>query len=231
MTRPTAAKLHRLQPPVMLAAGLVAAACTTCQAEGQFEGEGNWRLHVGPARISFKQDVQLSAGGVELPGAGARLSDNTALLAEVAYRLTPKISLGLTFGVPPTTTVSATGTVEQAGTLGRVKYGPLVLGAQYQFNGGGTWQPYLGAGVVRFIAFSSTDAALKDLKVQNAWGSALQLGADLQMSQLWGLFVDVRKVFVKAPATGRLQLAGGAPARALARLDPLILQAGLSLHF
>jgi outer membrane protein len=215
---------HRSHPPALLATALLAAC-------GPALADDSWRLRLGPAHIGFAEDVRLSALGMDLPGAGARLSSNTTLLTELAYSLAPNLSVGLTFGVPPTTTVNATGVAEPAGTLGRVKYGPLALALQVQLDAGARWQPYAGAGIVRFVTFGTSDVALTQLKVDDAWGGLLQAGVEFPLAPHWSLFADLRKVFLKTRARGNLELAGGAPLQARARLDPTVLQAGLSLRF
>ena len=42
---------------------------------------------------------------------------------------------------------------------------------------------------------------------------------------------DVKKLFLKTTASGNLPALGGAPVKADAKLDPLVIQAGLLLQF
>lgn len=212
--------------PAVLLATLLAVGHSAASAD-----EGPWRVRVGPARITFDESVTLSAGGAAVPGAGATLSDNTALLAEIGYRLTPAWSLGLTIGVPPTTKVSGSGTAEAFGRLGKVTYGPLGLTAQYQFDLGLPVRPYVGAGAVYYMIMKTRDGAIQDLEVDNAWGSVLQVGAELPLSERYGLFLDVKKLFLKTTASGVLPAAGGAPVSANVTLNPLVVHAGLSIRF
>ncbi len=193
--------------------------------------ENAWRLRIGPGRIAWDEQVTLSIGGAPVPGAGARLSDNTTLLAEIGKRFTPSWSAGLTLGIPPTTKASGTGAAEPFGELGRIKYGPLGLTAQYQFNTDAALQPYVGAGAVYYMVFSDRDASITQHKVDNAWGSMIQAGADYNFSPTMGLFFDVKKLFLKTTATGVLPALGGAPVRAEVTLDPLVIHAGLVLRF
>ena len=211
---------------VLATVGVLASVANLAYAD-----ENDWRLRIGPGHIAFDKNVTLSAGGAVIPGAGARLQDNTALLAEIGYRVTPNWSAGLTFGIPPTTKVNGTGTAEPFGEFGRVKYGPLGMTAQYQFNAGGTLQPYVGAGAVYYMVFSSKDAAITQLEVDNAWGSVIQVGADYNLTPTVGLFFDVRKLYLKTTATGFLPAAGGAPVKADATLNPLVIHAGLLVRF
>lgn len=195
------------------------------------QNSGDWRLRLGPGHISFDEKVTLSAAGNVVPGAGATFSNNTTLLAEVGYRFTPQWSAGLTLGIPPTTTAKGSGTAAPFGDFGKIKYGPLGLSGQYQFNSGGTVKPYVGAGVAYNIVFSNKDGAITQLKAKNSWGTFLQLGADIELSPKYGLFVDVKKLQLKTKATGFLPAAGGPPVRADATLNPLVVQAGLLMRF
>ncbi len=70
------------------------------------------------------------------------------------------------------------------------------------------------------MVFASKDGANQQLDAKNGWGSALQAGLNVPLSQRFGLFVDVKKVFVKTTATGFLPAAGGAPVRAETTPNP-----------
>ncbi len=207
-----------------LAAGIALAGAAQAQ-------EADWRLRLGPGRIAWDETVRLNVGGSAVPGAGATLSDDTALLAEIGYRFTPAWSLGVTVGVPPTTAARGTGAAAPFGHLGDVKYGPLGLTAQYQFNTAGRLRPYVGAGAVYFKVFEDRDGSIERLKVDNAWGSIVQAGVDVRLSPRLGLFLDVKKLFLDTDAHGTLPALGGAPVRADITLDPLVLQAGLVIDF
>lgn len=218
-------RLRRLAPA--LAAALALAGLTpSAHADG-----GDWRLRVGPGRIAWDETVRLSVGGAAVPGAGAELSDDTALLAEIGYRVGPNWSAGLTLGIPPTTDVSGSGAAAPFGRLGRVKYGPLGLTGQYQFNAGGALRPYLGAGAVYYMVFEDRDGSIAQLEVDNAWGGIVQAGVDVRLSPRLGLFLDVKKLFLDTKARGTLPALGGAPVSADVTLDPLVIHAGLVVDF
>jgi outer membrane protein len=210
----------------------VATAGLICSATGPALAEADpWRLRIGLGRIAFHEKITLSTGGSELPGAGARVSDNSSLLAEIGYRFATHWSTGLTIGIPPTTTVRGSGAAEALGEFGRIRYGPAALTCQYQFGTGATVSPYLGAGLAYYLVLRDRDGSIDRLKVDNAWGTVLQAGVDYALSPSLGLFLDVKKLFLKTTATGTLPAARGAAVRAEARLDPLVINAGLVLRF
>ena len=189
-----------------------------------------WFVQIGPARIAFSERVTLSVAGTEVPGAGAKLTDNTTLVADIGYRFTPEWSAAVTIGIPPTTKVSGTGTAEPFGQFGDVQYAPLGLTGRYQLRTGSV-EPYVGAGAVYYIATRARDGAIGSLSVKNAWGSVIQIGAEVPLSKDYGLVLDVKKLFLKTSAAGVLTAAGGAPVKADITLNPLVVQVGLSVHF
>jgi outer membrane protein len=183
------------------------AACIGLAAAGQAcaEGPTPWWLRVGAARVMFHEAVTLSAGGAVVPG--------------------------LMVGLPPTTTITGTGSVAALGTIGRVKFGPASLTAQYQFTGAGSIQPYVGAGVAYSVVFKTTDGAVTNLDVDNAWGSVLQAGAEFNLTPTTGIYVDVKKIFLKTKARGNAPALGGVPVTADAKLNPLVVGAGVVYRF
>jgi len=126
--------------------------------------DDSWWIHTGVGRVTFYDSSTLIAAGSVVPGAGAKASDNTALIFETGYRLTPQWSASATFGVPPVSVITGTGSAAPFGTMGEIKYGPLVLAAQYRFGEpGAVVRPYLGAGAVYYIVLESRDAAIQQL--------------------------------------------------------------------
>ena len=192
------------------------------------QSTGPWWVHVGPAHAKFHTSAEVSLGGAVVPGAGTNASSNTTLGLEVGYDLTPNLAARVTVGVPPTTRITGTGPLAGAGELGRLKYGPAVASLTWAFDGMGAMRPYLGAGINYTMMLASEDGAITNLDVKNAFGAVLQAGVAMPLSQRWGLFLDVKKIFLKTTATGT---AGPAPASASVRLDPLLVHAGLSYRF
>ncbi|WP_149135070.1 porin family protein [Cupriavidus campinensis] len=65
------------------------------------QDDSHWWIRAGAAWVSFNATADLKAGGQPIPGGNADVKNNAAFLAELGYRFTPSISLGLTVGVPP----------------------------------------------------------------------------------------------------------------------------------
>lgn len=204
----------------LIAATLLAAA-PWCQAQQ------GW-AHLGVAHVSFNESatVDVAAFGGRVPGQSATASNNTTVGVEVGWEVSKDVIASLTLGLPPTTTLTGKGGPLDGAKLGEVKYGPSVWSLHWHFDAGAV-KPYVGGGLTYVLALDSKDATLTGVKVKNALGGALQAGFDAPMGKDWGLFVDVKRLFVKAKATFN----GPAPGEAKVTLDPWILHAGVSLRF
>lgn len=206
---------------------LCSATCTIALAQA-----APWSVHVGPAaiRLNVKADPE-APPGTPVPGGGLGAENNTTLAVEVGYDMTPDWSGRFTFGVPPTTEISGTGTLAPVGRVGKVKYGPAVLSATYRLGAFGPLRPYVGGGLAYLKVFSTQDGGVTNFQVKNAWGSVLQLGADIPLGENHGLFIDLKKIYLDTRVSGTVPAFGGAPAYAKARIDPLVIQLGLAYRF
>lgn len=208
------------------------AACALLGLAGLAQADDSrWWAHVGAARVDFRDEVTLAVGGSVVPGAGAKLSDETTLGLELGYQFTPAWSASVLVGIPPTAKVTATGTAAPLGQLGEVRYGPLAFLGQYRFGDTTSVRPYVGAGAVYFMVMESKDGSLAGFDAESRWGSVLQAGIEVPLGERYGLFFDVKKMFLKTSATATVPAFGGAPARAEVTLDPLVLHAGLNWRF
>ncbi|MDN8071386.1 OmpW/AlkL family protein [Burkholderia vietnamiensis] len=229
-------KVKRLLNPAARRAAVVfpflAFCCSAVSAQthdAQQDG-GPWWVRAGAAWVAFDENAELQAGGQPVPGANANVKSNAAFLAEFGYRFTPNISIGLTIGYPPTTTLTGAGSVAGVGTIGKVKYGPAALTLQYQFTSLARYDvyPYVGAGVTYLKIFDTTDGSVTNFQARNAWGGLAQVGLEYRITRHLGVFVDIKKFIVRTSATGNL---GPVPVHAYVRLDPLVTTAGVAFRF
>lgn len=136
-----------------------------------------------------------------------------------------------TLGVPPQSKITGTGTEAPFGSLGAVRYAPIALIGKYQFDTGGAWHPYVGAGGVYYAVVKAIDGFVSALEVDNKFGAALQAGVQYDITSGLGVFLDFKKFYVKTQANGTVPAMGGAPAPADVTLDPAVVQVGVVLHF
>ncbi|WP_347881459.1 OmpW/AlkL family protein [Ancylobacter polymorphus] len=197
-------------------------------AQAQDASKEGWFVRTGPLGVLFDSKADISVGGGVIPGASADTKDNLTLGFDVGYRFDNNVSLMLTGGIPPKTTLTGTGPLGGV-TLGKTYYAPAVLAAQYHFtNFGPRFQPYVGAGVNYTLFFGTSDGAVADLKVNNAFAPVLQAGFEYDIDSKWGVYMDVKKIFLSTTATGTV---GGNPARAEVTANPTLLSAGIVYRF
>ncbi|QBR72034.1 hypothetical protein CU048_13010 [Beijerinckiaceae bacterium] len=200
-------------------------------------------VHVGALGVFKTVNAQSTGGGFfnSVPVLGGIGISNIAtrpdytLGLEAGYFVTPNIAIALSAGVPPVAHLKATGlTVAGAvGTdlLGSVRYGPAMLLLQYHFTNFGALQPYLGVGAAYVLNFGNiSDGILRDFTVDQNFGLVLQGGADYMLTDNWGVFVDLKKVFYATTAQGFL-LNTNVPIRTHVQLDPWVAGAGITFKY
>jgi outer membrane protein len=211
-------------------------ACALALMPGAQAQTSPWSVRLGPAAVNFSAKSSVEVAGAVVPGGELAVKDNTTVALEIGYAIDDRWTTRLAIGVPPTTTLSAGGTLTGfvpplTGTLGKIKYGPGVLSLTYKLGDFASFKPYVGAGVNYTWVISASDGDVSGLKAKSAWGTVLEAGFDVPLSPNWSLFLDVRKIFVKTSATGTLPALGGPPAKANLTLDPLITHLGVGYRF
>lgn len=186
----------------------------------------------GFAYLKWDEGASVNVGGQVVPGGTTRLSNNKGVEIDFSYFLHPNVSVAVAVGVPPTTTLYGAGTLESAGELGKVTYGPGSATVLYHVTGLGPVKPYLGAGVNYTIIFKTKDRLLQDFKAKDTIGPVLQGGVDIALNKSFGIYFDAKKIFATSDTTWKLPTpAGLAPGTAKVKLDPLVLNAGVSFRF
>lgn len=220
-----------MTPHPLRAILIAAAAAAALPALAQ---DSPWSVRAGVAAIRFSPDSTIELPtGVPVPGAAVGVKNNTAAALEIGYELAHDWTLRFAMGNPPTTTLSAAGTLPPAptGTLGKIRYAPAMLTLTYGFGDLGPIRPYVGAGINYTWVMKETDGDIARLKADNAWGGVLQAGFDVPLSRQWSLFFDARKVFVKTQARGVVPALGNVPGSARIKLDPAIYVVGVGYRF
>jgi outer membrane protein len=212
---------------VFAAGAIFAAASTAAAAE-----PGRIFLHAGPGAVILSESAQMKAGGQPLEGATVYIRSQVTAIVEAGVYLTPNVALSYTGGIPPLAKVEGAGTLRGVGTVGKALYGPMAVTATYHFGLPMRMpmdvRPYVGAGPVYMHVFRNEDALLTRLKVKDAFGVAVQAGAEAMLNDHVGAFVDVKKARLRTDATGML---GPAPVASRVKLDPLVLSAGVAFRF
>jgi outer membrane protein len=211
-----------------ISAALAALALASLAGAAHAQETNRWFFHVGPAYVDPAESATMTAGGAPVPGADVSIDGRWTVEGELGFYVTKNVSVSLAAGAPPTFKVMASGTLAALGEAGEMTGGPAGLLAQYHINPEGRFSPYVGAGAAFLIVFDTSDGNLSNLKANSAIGPAIQAGADYKLNDSYGLFFDVKKAWVGTVAKANL---GPVPVRAKVKVDPVVLNAGLTYRF
>jgi len=161
-------------------------------------------------------------------GGTAKASNNMTLTFDVGYEITENISASVTLGIPPKPHITGEGAVANLGMLGKVRYGPAFFTGQYRFPKIGPVRPYVGGGAAYAIIFKNFDGSVKQLKVNNNWGSVLQGGVEYEVNSKYTFFIDFKEVWLAVNAHG--VLSDGTAVKARVKLNPSLVTVGIKFH-
>lgn len=178
---------------------------------------------------AYHTSATIDTNGQRLSGGTVKASNNMSVTFDVGYEVTKNISVSITTGIPVKPHVTGEGAATSLGILGKVRYGPAIFAGQYQFSKIGRFRPYLGGGAAYAIIFKNIDGSVKDLKVNNNWGSLVQGGAEYEVNSTYTLFVDFKEVWLSVNASG--VLSDGTDVRARVKLNPSLVSVGIKFHF
>jgi len=166
-----------------------------------------------------------SPPGTPIPGASADVSTEVIPTLTITHFFTKNVAAEL-FCCFGKFNAEGKGTAINGADLGDFWVFPPIVTLQYHFDPVAGFKPYVGAGV-QYIHFF--DGGMSDLgariKLDDAWGFALQGGVDVEIGHGWYLNADIKKVWLDTDASW-----DGA-ARAKVTVDPLIVSAGLGYRF
>lgn len=124
------------------------------------------------------------------------VNSNTQLGLTLGYMLTDNFSVELLAATPFSHDISTD--LSDLGDIAKTKHLPPTLMVQYYFGeANSTFRPYVGAGVnYTFFfddKFNSTgkNAGLSDLKLDDSWGLAANIGFDYMLDESWFLNASV----------------------------------------
>jgi len=193
------------------------------------DDHGNFMVRALVTGVLPDTDATVRAGGSVIPGADAEVSDEVIPATTLTYFFNDNIAVEL-FCCFAKHDLDAAGSIKGLGKLADTWIFPPALTAQYHFNSGGKFRPYVGAGV-QYIAFFDEGTGQNALgatsvNIDNAWGFTLQAGLDLSIGNGWFLNADVKKTWLDTDITW-----AGTGVTASANLDPLIISAGVGYRF
>ncbi|MBL8201520.1 MAG: OmpA family protein [Chromatiales bacterium] len=207
--------------------GIALAAAGLClQPLTATAAKGDWLLRGGIGIVDPKSDnLTLS------PEAEVQVGTGTSFTLEGTYMLADHWGVELLLAYPFTHDVDIDG-AEGAGNIAQVDHLPPTLSLQYHFNPNGKFRPYIGAGLNYTTFFNEkTKGALSDtsLELDDSWGAAGQIGADVSLNDNWFLNLAVRYIDIDSDA--KLTDDVGTTELGTVEIDPFIYQAQVGYRF
>jgi outer membrane protein len=162
------------------------------------QADGPWLVRL--RAINIDPNPSNGSSG-PLPGNSINISSTWAPEVDISYFFTPNIALELVLTYPQEHDVS----VQGIGDIGSIKQIPPSLFAQYHFNTGTGFKPYVGAGITwMYITDNnlSVPGAGPILNVSKSnFGFGLQVGVDYALTKNWYLNADVKYIWVDTKLT------------------------------
>ncbi|MEO9166854.1 MAG: OmpW family outer membrane protein [Aestuariivirga sp.] len=131
-----------------------------------------------------------------------------------------RFSVSITAGIPPTHEIFANGV--DTGTS--LTMGAFSLDGQFHLVNNDKFDAYVGGGLAYNLYFSNTNPRITS--ADSGFAPVLQAGVEYKASQTIGVFVDVKKEFF----TTTINYIAPFPSTQ-ERLDPLVVTAGVAIHF
>jgi outer membrane protein len=189
--------------------------------------QGDWIFRAGVGNVDPKSDNGTLPASLPAPLGGAELDVDSATSAtfEIAYMFADRWGVELFAPYVFNHDVGATGS---SGDIAEVDLWPPVLSLQYHFNPDGRFRPYVGAGL-NYSTFSRDKGkgplSGVDLDLDDSFGFAAQLGADIGLGNNWLLNLGVRWIDLDSD----VEVNGTEITKA--EIDPFIYQAQVGYRF
>ena len=203
--------------------------------ENKTEDFERWQVRV--RGVGVVPDESAKIGVI---GGDAKISNTLIPELDFTYFFTKNIAAELILGTTKHdvstigSDISAIGGPTSAAIdLGSVYLLPPTLTLQYHFLTDEVFRPYVGAGVNYTIFYNEKQGSVvKDIKYDNAFGYAFQVGFDLMIDDTFFVNADVKKLFLNTDVTvDASNLAPGLSIPADVDINPWLIGLGVGMKF
>jgi len=223
------------------------------------QSQGDWLVRLGIGYVSPDTDSgNLVFEDIELDDFRIDVDDNIRPVVTLGWMATEHIGLELLASWPFEHDIEGDGALTDLGKLGSTDHLPPTLSLQYHFRPNQTFRPYAGVGVnyTKFFDEQATEslhqgiigtsnAALgtdfaggsTEIDIDDSFGIALQLGADVALNDAWFVNLDLRWIDLEADAELHTTTVDGSgfdvdlASRIEADIDPWVFSTAIGLRF
>lgn len=202
----------------MIAAALLA---TPALAQDTF-------VRVGVAHIDLADNGPVFIMGMRDPSAAYSTDKDWIGSFEIGHFVHPNVAVRLMGTTPAETFNLPAGSLAGTPNLFNDTSSNFTLTATFHPFRESRFSPYVGGGIGLNHIWSTEERLATDVEISDAHGPVIQAGVEFDINDRFGLFVDAKKAFWSADASGFL---GPVFIEAEAELDPVILSAGAVIRF
>ena len=186
-----------------------------------------WMIRVRALGVLPDGESKVSVGGAPSVN-GLKVSNTFVPEVDITYFFTKNIAVEAICCVSPHK-IKGSKALAGVGEIGAALLFPPTIMLQYHFTNFGAFKPYVGVGV-NWTHFFRTDATapFSNLKIDDSFGVAAQVGFDYMINRNWGINVDVKRIMIRPDATVRLGLV---PITAKVHIDPWVVGVGVTYRF
>lgn len=207
-----------------LATGVASGAVAQTANDWQVARKGDWIVTGRITDVSSGADDSIfTSAGVDT-GLNVDVGNSIMPTLGFTYFLTDNISVEAILGATQHEIRAKGGATDVA--VHETWVLPPVVTLQYRPMPEARVSPYVGAGINYMLFFDGQDQNGFTVDLENGFGYALQVGADVAITGPWTLNVDVKKVWFDTEAT----VNGGALTSDV-NLDPLVVSVGFGRKF
>jgi len=207
-----------------LLAGLAAATAANAQTAPAPKAKGDIVLNVRATGVLPEAgDPILTAAGAAT-GLRAEVKDDYKPTIGLSYFLSDKVAIEVIAGTTQHTVKAVGGATNVE--VHKTWVLPPVVSVQYHPFPAAKFSPYVGAGLNYMLFYGDKDLNGFKVKLDDGFGYALQLGADVPLSERYNLNIDVKKVWFETDAS----INGGA-LKSKVKLDPVVASVGVGYRF
>jgi outer membrane protein W len=185
-------------------------------------------LRVGIAHIDLADNGPVFVNGTRDPNAAYRTDKDVIGSVEIGHFVHRNVAVRLMGTTPAETFNLPGGSLAGTPNLFNDTSSNLTLTATFHPLRGRGISPYVGGGIGLNHIWSTEEKLATDVKISDSHGPVIQAGVELDLSDRFGVYLDAKKAFWSADASGFL---GPVFIEAEAELDPVILSAGALIRF